>query len=147
MSVTVDRRDPRLAETDEATGMQKAYLVLSPEERAKGFVRPVRAAYKHTGERPKYPTRDLTPEELARYADVKYVQYEGYPPEAEILGRFWTAEQLRSGCGAGTKMGRDLSESYAREPKFYGATFCAGCRTHLPVAEFRWEPDGEVVGS
>lgn len=28
-------------------GMQKNYLVLSDEERAKGFVRPVRATYKH----------------------------------------------------------------------------------------------------
>ena len=28
-------------------GMQKAYVVLSAEERAKGFVRPYRDAYKH----------------------------------------------------------------------------------------------------
>lgn len=28
-------------------GMQKGYVVLTPEERAKGFVRPVRDAYKH----------------------------------------------------------------------------------------------------
>lgn len=32
---------------DPATGMQKAYVVLSDEERAKGFVRPVRRSYKH----------------------------------------------------------------------------------------------------
>jgi len=30
-----------------ATGQQKAYVVLSPEERAKGFVRPVRRSYIH----------------------------------------------------------------------------------------------------
>ena len=29
------------------TGMQKAYVVLSDEERAKGFVRPVRNSYVH----------------------------------------------------------------------------------------------------
>ncbi len=29
------------------TGMQKDYVVLSPEERAKGFIRPVRNAYRH----------------------------------------------------------------------------------------------------
>ena len=29
------------------SGMQKAYIVLSEEERAKGFVRPVRRSYKH----------------------------------------------------------------------------------------------------
>lgn len=30
------------------TGMQKGYVVLCPEERDKGFVRPVRRSYKHT---------------------------------------------------------------------------------------------------
>ena len=34
-------------EIDPATGMQKAYVVLSAEERAKGFVRPVRRSYRH----------------------------------------------------------------------------------------------------
>lgn len=29
------------------TGQQKGYVVLTPEERAKGFVRPVRSAYVH----------------------------------------------------------------------------------------------------
>jgi hypothetical protein len=32
---------------DPATGMQKGYVVLSAEERAKGFVRPVRSSYLH----------------------------------------------------------------------------------------------------
>jgi hypothetical protein len=40
--VTPDHR-----EIDPATGQQKAYVVLSAEERAKGFVRPVRTAYLH----------------------------------------------------------------------------------------------------
>lgn len=35
-------------EIDPATGMQKGYVVLSPEERRKGFVRPVRTGYTHT---------------------------------------------------------------------------------------------------
>jgi hypothetical protein len=39
-------------EIDPATGMQKGYLVLSDEERAKGFVRPVRRNYIHTGTNP-----------------------------------------------------------------------------------------------
>ena len=34
-------------EIDPATGMQKAYVVLSEVERAKGFVRPVRQTYIH----------------------------------------------------------------------------------------------------
>lgn len=40
--VTPDHR-----EIDPATGMQKGYVVLSAEERAKGFVRPVRRSYVH----------------------------------------------------------------------------------------------------
>ena len=40
--VTPDHR-----EIDPATGMQKGYVVLSAEERAKGFVRPVRQTYRH----------------------------------------------------------------------------------------------------
>lgn len=45
MSVTDDRSklDTRIG----PDGMQKNYLVLSEEERAKGFVRPVRRAYRH----------------------------------------------------------------------------------------------------
>lgn len=34
-------------EIDPKTGMQKGYIVLSPEERAKGFVKPVRRSYIH----------------------------------------------------------------------------------------------------
>lgn len=33
-------------------GQQKGYVVLTPEERAKGFVRPVRKTYIHVGLRP-----------------------------------------------------------------------------------------------
>ena len=40
--VTNDHRD-----IDPTTGMQKDYVVLSDEERAKGFVRPVRDSYVH----------------------------------------------------------------------------------------------------
>lgn len=40
--VTDDHR-----EIDPETGMQKGYVVLSDSERARGFVRPVRHAYKH----------------------------------------------------------------------------------------------------
>ena len=46
MSVTSDRNDPRLGQTG-PDGMQDAYLVLTSEERARGFVRPVRRNYMH----------------------------------------------------------------------------------------------------
>jgi hypothetical protein len=72
MSLTTDPKDPRLTHY---TGPEKpapqadVYLVLSDEERAMGFVRPVRASYRHVGSpAPRYGLRDLTSEERARYA-------------------------------------------------------------------------------
>lgn len=43
---------PDYRESD-ATGQQKSYVVLTAEERAKGFVRPVRRTYTHVGVNPK----------------------------------------------------------------------------------------------
>ena len=149
--LTSDRNDPRLTHgvDSEPTTQAEVYLVLSEEERAKGFVRPVRDTYRHVGIRPSHPTRDLMPEELERYAGVGYVAYEVYPNDAGRgpLGRFWTKAQLTSGCGSVTTMGEAPSETYARDPKFYGGTFCVACSMHRPVAEFVWDADGQVVGS
>ena len=50
-------------------------------------------------------------------------------------------------CGSVTIMGRALAETYARQPGFYGATYCVSCARHAPVAEFRWDGTGETVGS
>jgi hypothetical protein len=50
-------------------------------------------------------------------------------------------------CRTVTTMGLALAETYARDPKYYGATFCCGCHTHLPVSEFVWEGTSEIVGS
>lgn len=52
-----------------------------------------------------------------------------------------------SKCRTETHMGRALSETYARDPVFYGSTFCAWCGAHFPVGEFTWAADGQVVGS
>jgi len=48
-------------------------------------------------------------------------------------------------CGAVTTMGRKIAETYARDPYFYGATFCVRCNVHRPLREFAWEPDGEPM--
>lgn len=46
---TTDPRDPGLRrESDTGSGQNEAYLVLSEEDRAKGFVRPYRDTYIHT---------------------------------------------------------------------------------------------------
>lgn len=122
------------AEQVEETGQHKGYIVLCPDERAKGFVRPYRDAYKHVGR---------------IVACAHYQRPEG------VMGGPCLAcgasqpkhTQPRGGCGAVTTMGRALSETYARDPSFYGATFCVTCNKHLPVAEFVWTADGQQVGS
>lgn len=150
MSLTTDPTDPRLERDQQnPTGQHGTYLILSEDERAKGFVRPVRDSYRHVGQTPKNPLRDLTPDEHERYDQYGYVKFEAYPEsESSVVGRFWTTEQLRgSACGTVTTMGRALAETYARDPHFYGATFCVHCNRHLPVAEFVWDGTDEVVGS
>lgn len=100
MSFTTDpnHKDLTHGVDDNPTPQAEVYLVLSEEERAKGFVRPLRHSYTH------------------------------------------------SACGTETRMAQPLAETYARNPKFYGATYCVHCRAHKMVSEFLW-PDGSVVGS
>lgn len=134
------------AEQTAYTGQHKDYIVLCEEERAKGFVRPYRDAYCHVGVRPKHGTRPLNSAELEMWPDEPrpFAVFEEYPAGG---GRYWTKDELASGCGSVTTMGRALSETYARNPKFYGATFCVNCNRHLPVGEFMWTRDNERVGS
>jgi hypothetical protein len=161
MTLKTDRET--LDATLRPDGQQREYLILSEEERKKGFVRPVRHTYRHVGiAGPGFPTRDLTEQERERYGDSGYVKFEEYPAAAvqrmvwmspSATGRFWTQAELDkigNGCGATTTMARELAETYAREPRFYGATFCAHCGTHLPVGrdgEFIWEGTTERVGT
>ena len=97
MGLTSDPQDPRLthgADT-EPHPQSEVYLVLSEEERRKGFVRPLYLSYLH------------------------------HDPE----------------CGGVTTMGQALCETYARDPSFYGSTYCCKCRMHRPVGdhgEFTW---------
>lgn len=153
MPITTDPNDPRLSHGGDTSPVSQsaAYLVLSEEERAKGFVRPVRVAYRHVGPQgPKYPLRDLTEDEKQRFGDG-YAQYEEYPPsEAPKVGRFWTQAELDAvgkGCGAVTTMHKAIAETFATKPGYYGYTYCSGCEMHRPVGEFIWTTDGTVVGS
>lgn len=102
MSLTTDPSNPELTHykgPEEPAPQAKVYLVLSEEERGKGFVRPVRDSYVHRK------------------------------------------------CKAVTRMGQALAETYARDPSFYGATYCSICRAHFPVSEFLWDKTNEEVGS
>lgn len=104
MALTDDPTDPRLTRGADPvdgpyTPQAEVYLVLPEEDRAKGFVRPVRRSYWH-----------IT-------------------------------------CGKITTMGVSLAETYARQPDFYGATYCAHCGLHRPVGldgEFYWCDQGDI---
>lgn len=158
MGLTSDRNDPRLGHgvDKEETDQHEVYLVAPEEELKEGeFIRPVRRSYVHVGAPgPQYPLRDLDEEQLERYGDTEYVKYEEYPEEGRpALGRFWTQEQLDNigkGCGVETTMNQKIAETYAKYPAFYGATYCMGCRKHLPVGvagEFVWSDTEERVGT
>lgn len=102
MGLTTDPHDPRLTHGSDDTPVPQAetYLILSKEERASGFVRPVRRSYLHET------------------------------------------------CGTATRMGVALAETYAKDFRFYGSTYCVTCKKHRPVGEdgeFRWlEANGSL---
>ena len=53
-------------------------------------------------------------------------------------------------CGTVTTMGVAIAETYARDPEFYGGTYCVGCRNHFPVGEkgeFVWDGTDQKVGT
>jgi hypothetical protein len=85
-----------LASQTNETGQHAGYIVLCDAERAKGFVRPYRDSYRHVGKM------------------IELVDDAGNSSGHPNVG----------GCGTVTTMGRALSETYARDPKFYGSTFC-----------------------
>jgi hypothetical protein len=119
--LTTDPNDPDLGHgvDSEPVPQNKKYLILSADERAKGFVRPLRRSYLHVG----VGGHEIDPDDLSKHGRT---------------GR---------GCGVQIRMGLELSETYARDPKFYGSTYCVSCKMHLPVNEFVWAEDGTVVGS
>jgi hypothetical protein len=142
---------PDYRETD-STGMQKAYVVLSEEERAKGFVRPLRRTYRHIG-------RSVCGEIQAsgKLGGIVRVCTESLEHGGDHWNQFQelaqpdaaraSTEHLIGGCNSTTTMGISIAETYARDPGFYGGTFCATCRTHFPLVEFVWEGTTEQVGS
>lgn len=56
---------------------------------------------------------------------------------------------VHQACGVATTMSQAIAETYARQPSYYGATYCVACRQHRPVGaggEFVWD-DGTKVGT
>lgn len=54
-------------------------------------------------------------------------------------------QYVHNACGATTWMGDSLAETYARDPWFYGGTYCSTCCTHFPLHEFRWAGTDESL--
>lgn len=57
---------------------------------------------------------------------------------------------VHEACGAVTSMSRAIAETYAREPSFYGSTYCVNCAKHRPVGakgEFVWDGTNDKVGT
>jgi hypothetical protein len=159
MSLTTDPKNPKLGHgiDKESIPQNEVYLVLSEEERAKGFVRPVRTSYVHIGKKVELEggkLKKLTKKEQEKYKDFNYYGYIKYPKErSPLVGRYLIKEEYEhigeyiGGCGFLTTMNRIIAETYARDPQFYGATYCMGCQKHLPVDEFVWDGTNEIVGS
>lgn len=156
-----DRGAP--APIDPKTGQHEAYWVLCEEERKKGFVRPVRRTYRHVGRsicgkiEPRVGAGHIYAPKLGGSISICALKpgHDGEcfdviqsvtQPEAAEAERMHTL----GGCGSNTSMGQTLAETYARDPKFYGATFCCQCGGHFPVGEegeFVWIDDGSKVGT
>lgn len=91
---------PPSAPTEErlTDGQHADHYVLCPEDRAQGYVEPLRLEYRHLE------------------------------------------------CGGVTRMPRACAETYARDPGYYGATFCCICGNYFPVGErgeFVWDDGSE----
>lgn len=141
-------------EEKRSDGQLADHFVLCPEDLAKGYVEPYRDSYIHVGPPgPKYPLRDPTPEEEARWNDAgtspadRIVKYEEYPEsERPALGKIWSQADLdkvaKGGCGQLTRMPGSCAATYAAQPGYYGSTFCCGCGAYFPVGrdgEFVWD--------
>lgn len=102
-------------------------------------------------------TSDPNDPRLTRGVDTSpRAQAEAYlvPSEAERAAGFVRPVRrsyVHDVCGAVTTMGQAIAETYARNPQFYGATYCTACCMHRPVGpdgEFTWaDGSGEKVGS
>ena len=66
--------------------------------------------------------------------------------KAKGFVRPYRERYIHTTCGTFTKMHKDIAESFAVDPRFYGATYCVKCQKHLPLHEFEWE-DGQSLGT
>ena len=51
---------------------------------------------------------------------------------------------VHSVCNGQTRMPMACAQTHARDPWFYGGTYCCHCQKHRPLTEFKWV-DGEPM--
>ena len=61
--------------------------------------------------------------------------------------RPYREKYVHTQCGVVTRMSVPIAETYAKNPNFYGETFCVSCKVYRPVLEFKWDGTEELVGS
>lgn len=158
MSLTTDPNDADIRRGPDPgpVPQNKKYLVLSDEEKSKGFVRPVRTSYVHVGA-PVCGKLDSQVHEnpemcyvCAMNPDTEHDRHHfaiSHPIKKADLDKVQKSQRLPGGCGTLTTMHQSIAETYARDPNFYGYTYCCACSKHLPIDEFVWSGTNESVGS
>ena len=68
------------------------------------------------------------------------------PVRHSYIHAFPSEVDRQVGCGAETRMGTALAETYARDPRFYNGTYCVGCKAHFPLNQFIWDGGGDLKG-
>ncbi len=91
----------------------------------------------------------VTDEALEIKENGQQKDYVDLCPEERAKGyiRPFRKSYIHNKCGTVTTMGDSIAETYARDPKFYNGTFCCGCGTHFPLAEFVWDGTDIIVGT
>src|SRR5580700_645176 len=105
MGLTTDRNDPNL-HVVKPNGQNATYLILSEEERAKGFVRPLRTKYRHVGI--DYCLAAITVDGKAFLCGQLRLH------DGECGGLLFETRP-KGGCGSTTSMGYELCATYARD--------------------------------
>lgn len=104
-----------------------------------------------SGKEPTEPMQSSVPN-LEKRPDGQYVDHWILSQEERNKGFIRPVRNvyLHEKCGTTTRMPQACAETYARDPHFYGSTFCCHCQDYFPVGingEFVWDHTKEKVGT
>lgn len=135
------------APIDPVTGQHKDHYVLPEEERAKGYIRPLRFSYTHAGRLVCGKPKNKNPDQLEGEEVPDIWVCLGAPGHEGPCGTpGYGRNRNVIGCQTSTRMPASIAETWAADPKYYGETFCVGCKKYLPVGEFVWDGSIERLG-